>query len=664
MSFLKKVVNDVKGVSDKLPLRVPTLLKPGQNSRNSLDRSRTSIDQAPSSKPPQQQQSSAGVKAGQNPPPGSSIRTTTRTETDAAGVNTVTKTIIETRPDGTTITTVETKVNQPNGSSRTSTKTTISQSGTPVNIPSTPGGSVHVKLNKDEMEIPPISPDRVAYVPGKDTFSPLAENVIHGFQDDALSKLGQTLEARDPTYKGPPLQFKESDFTSIDAHARSCPPQASTSTKALADYLIKPCQSDLQKVRAFFTWIAANIQYNANGYFTGQHGPQDVPSVLKSRMAVCAGYSAVFAELCVVAGIEVKVVPGYGRGYGSRPGDMTIDRTHEGKPTGHAWNAVLIQGEWRFMDTTWGTGIINNQRAFEALFNPHYFLTPPHRFIFTHFPREEKDQFLSPALSEHDFTSLPYARQRFFIGEGTILLQPRGPHPALVEVKRDDEWVDAVVAVPDEIVSVQGKFSVGDLEQKGGMRENVGVLTFPKWDEKLRRRVVKVRTLCPGAKEGEFDVYGFVEEELEKQAQELKAKGFFTFTSHSLLVKFHVCNPTSSSHPFRKLVSPHKTDMFAVLFPLFQQLPCHQRVKFSVQETSYIRDPRKPKPHCHQNEPPIELCVYGPDKNVVNMVRDDSTGVHEVDIDVGIKGTWCVGKINRKAGGGGFSVEFIAEYQC
>ena len=67
-------------------------------------------------------------------------------------------------------------------------------------------------------------------------------------------------------------------------------------------------------MRAFYVWIAANIKYNTSGYFSGNYGPQDPVSVLNSRVCVCAGYSGLFAELCVLAGIEVKVIPGYGRG--------------------------------------------------------------------------------------------------------------------------------------------------------------------------------------------------------------------------------------------------------------------------------------------------------------------------------------------------------------
>ena len=83
----------------------------------------------------------------------------------------------------------------------------------------------------------------------------------------------------------------------------------------------------------------------------------------------------------------------------------------------------------------------------------------------------------------------------------------------MVEVTKNIEWIDCLVAVPEEIVSVQGKFSVGGLGQRGGMRETLGVLVFPWWDAKLGRKVVKVRTLCPDGKEGEFDVYGFTKEE-------------------------------------------------------------------------------------------------------------------------------------------------------
>ena len=149
---------------------------------------------------------------------------------------------------------------------------------------------------------------------------------------------------------------------------------------------------------------------------------------------------------------------------------------------------------------------------------------------------------------------------------------------------------------------------------------------------------------------------------LEEQDTQVKAKGFYTFTSHSLLTKIHVRNPSkpSPSHPFRKLVVPHRIDTFAVFSPLFNDIPCHSCVKFSILETAMANKPGEKK-HCEGTK--IEMCVYGPDKKVVNMIRNEE-GVHEAEVNVNLLGTWCVGRIQRKPTGGGFSVEFVAEYQC
>lgn len=53
-----------------------------------------------------------------------------------------------------------------------------------------------------------------------------------------------------------------------------------------------------------------------------------------------------------LAGIRVKTLNGFAKGYDYRPGHQFVP----GEDVTHAWNAVFILGAWRFIDTTWGTG--------------------------------------------------------------------------------------------------------------------------------------------------------------------------------------------------------------------------------------------------------------------------------------------------------------------
>lgn len=55
------------------------------------------------------------------------------------------------------------------------------------------------------------------------------------------------------------LEEKE-DFTAIDQHALSAPEEVKASINTLADYLLKPANSDSKKARVIFIWIADNIR--------------------------------------------------------------------------------------------------------------------------------------------------------------------------------------------------------------------------------------------------------------------------------------------------------------------------------------------------------------------------------------------------------------------
>lgn len=93
------------------------------------------------------------------------------------------------------------------------------------------------------------------------------------------------------------LEIKE-DFTAIDQHALSAPEEVKTSIATLADYLLNPANSDSKKARVIFIWIADNIRYNTEGYFSGQYGGTDAESVLLSGTSVCSGYANLFEALC------------------------------------------------------------------------------------------------------------------------------------------------------------------------------------------------------------------------------------------------------------------------------------------------------------------------------------------------------------------------------
>ncbi|XP_063405085.1 uncharacterized protein LOC134688356 isoform X2 [Mytilus trossulus] len=162
------------------------------------------------------------------------------------------------------------------------------------------------------------------------------------------------------------------------------PRSVEESIETLAKYLAKPANNDIEVVRALYVWICENIRYNTNAFFGGNLSSLDTSGkgVLTSKSSVCAGYANLLESLCQALDITCKHISGYAKGYGHNLGEIITFS----QDTDHAWNAVRLEGVWRFIDTTWGAGYVDKNQEFIKKFNNFYFLTSPENFIYDHFP--------------------------------------------------------------------------------------------------------------------------------------------------------------------------------------------------------------------------------------------------------------------------------------
>lgn len=207
------------------------------------------------------------------------------------------------------------------------------------------------------------------------------------------------------------------NFNSIDWNVRNID---APTVDSLSKKLTAPYQTDLEKTRAIFSWIAQHIAYNT-GIFNLQRGyhavkyvfdPYDTVSsksateqtaekILRRRVAVCDGYAKLFKTLCDYAGVESEVILGYGKNYLEKD-----DRFR----TNHTWNAVRIDSTWYLLDVTWASGFVTYSNGFVQHFDDSYFLTPPQQFISDHYPENLKWTLLehTPALREFHFSPFKY----------------------------------------------------------------------------------------------------------------------------------------------------------------------------------------------------------------------------------------------------------------
>lgn len=219
------------------------------------------------------------------------------------------------------------------------------------------------------------------------------------------------------------------DFAKVDSFARAFK-GAYADAADLALQLTGSFQTDGEKARALFAWVAENIRYDYAKFknpppkarFAGRtlaemeqqkkewHDDQ-IRTTLRKKKGVCADYSRLYQAMCDAAGVECVTISGLSRTLRERGGD-------------HAWNAVKLDGRWRLIDVTWGAGYIDDDTdKFIRRYSPGFFDTPPELFVLNHLPDEEQWQLLDEPVSKSDFKKQPMVNY----GSGDFDLQAFAP---------------------------------------------------------------------------------------------------------------------------------------------------------------------------------------------------------------------------------------------
>ena len=171
-------------------------------------------------------------------------------------------------------------------------------------------------------------------------------------------------------------------------------------TKSLAKQITKYSQTDFEKAKAIFIWIASNIEYDnelrtniklQKSIYTSEENV--LKNVLKRKKALCGGYAFLYKELCKQVGIESQVIHGYSKKYYSTSYRKQVD---------HTWNAVKVNGKWRLLDLTLAR---SQQKAQKP--NMYWFDTDPSFFTKTHYPEDLKWTLMPNPISKKEFEQLP-----------------------------------------------------------------------------------------------------------------------------------------------------------------------------------------------------------------------------------------------------------------
>ncbi|XP_045174165.2 kyphoscoliosis peptidase-like [Mercenaria mercenaria] len=241
---------------------------------------------------------------------------------------------------------------------------------------------------------------------------PIKQNSIHR----------NYVNVKEPARSRQTDQENLNQYQKIDEHARKAPNSVKNSAEELVKYMSTVSKDPRMLARGFFVWSSENIRYDVEGYFgRAAKAPNDADSVMKNGRSVCEGYASVFEVLCRKAGIPVKKISGFSKGY-----SYSADKPYTlNTRTNHAWNAVELEGKWYLIDSTWGAGHLDSEtNSFKKQFDDFYFLTDPKQFVSAHFPymdnnlvESQKWQLLPKPLSLEEFNkNVEFKPEAFRLG--------------------------------------------------------------------------------------------------------------------------------------------------------------------------------------------------------------------------------------------------------
>ena len=207
------------------------------------------------------------------------------------------------------------------------------------------------------------------------------------------------------------------DFTIADSIAKNIVSEE-VPLPDLAQQLTQNLNTDAEKARAIYMWIAGNVRYDCKKFhnrktprFTARSEAELADKMMAYRQktltrsferkkGVCEDYSRMFNAFCKEVGLESVQVVGNARDF-HKPYRKSLGESH-------AWNAVKIDGQWFLVDATWGAGYTDaNVTRFKRRLTPGYFMVAPELLVQTHFPEDTKWQLLDKPLNQKAFANQP-----------------------------------------------------------------------------------------------------------------------------------------------------------------------------------------------------------------------------------------------------------------
>ncbi len=254
-------------------------------------------------------------------------------------------------------------------------------------------------------------------------------------------------------------------------------PMPGADLKSLACRITAESSNDYEKLCAIYDWVTANISYDVEKAANMEAYGSGAQYLLEKRKGVCHDYAELTRALLKAVGIRATY----------EKGDVYPS---PGRTERHAWNRACIGDTCYSLDTTWGSGFVNEEKGIFVPRPSRLYLTSPeeldrlHRDPSYKESREKEMQRLEAALASP--ASLPEYEARLFtlMNETRVSagLAPIAEEARLLAAVRQSAAAAAEKACAGEEHSLEQLKAELERRSPEIRLEKAGMYTFTLWD--------------------------------------------------------------------------------------------------------------------------------------------------------------------------------------
>ncbi|KAK5993379.1 cytokinesis protein 3 [Cladobotryum mycophilum] len=299
-----------------------------------------------------------------------------------------------------------------------------------------------------------------------------------------------------------PENYHSINLSLVDKNSRFIneAPPGTTSEVLATTYVCRPYRSDVQRLRAIFTWVAEKVCWEEDF-----EGNIDTERVIHAKRACAEEYAVLVMEMCSAVGLHCEIVRGYLKAPGDMPDLNMMPRSN------HWWNAVVVDNEWRIIDACLASpsnpkrGLYSSVTGSSA--DPWWFLTRPTEICWTHVPEHHDQQHIIPPVAHETLLNLPCTCPGYFRNE----IEMVDYNTSLVRIE-DLEMVHLKFNVPADVeIAAEVEARALSRDGDGDMFESGDIvrkkaLAQAEWYNGVKRYTVKA--LLPGDEgQGSLKIY-------------------------------------------------------------------------------------------------------------------------------------------------------------